>query len=237
MTKIPSLLAAGLALPLLLSACNHDDDNGMGDKQALSYRITLTNVSNNQPLSPVAAVLHTAGYSGWQTGSAATEELEMLAEGGDTTAFVAAAEADSHVLETATGSGLIMPGAAEAVDLMAMVSDEDDIQLSLASMLVNTNDAFTGTTAHALGDLAVGESQRFYVHNYDAGTEANSETAATIPGPAGGGEGFNSARDDVDFVSIHGGVVSAHDGLATSALDESHRFNGPVAMVMVTRMQ
>lgn len=88
-----------------------------------------------------------------------------------------------------------------------------------------------------IGDLAVGESKTIYAHPYDAGTEENTETASTIPGPAGGGEGFNAQRLDRDFVSAHSGVVTSDDGLATSALDESHRFLAPVAKIVVTRTQ
>ena len=57
-----------------------------------------------------------------------------------------------------------------------------------------------------------------------------------IPGPAGGGEGFNANRDDeADRVSMHSGVVSQDDRLASSALTEQHRFDNPVARVRIER--
>ncbi len=65
-------------------------------------------------------------------------------------------------------------------------------------MLVNTNDAFTGMTAINISDLAIGDNITMLAVAYDAGTEGNSEVAETIPGSAGGGEGFNAARNDVD---------------------------------------
>ena len=104
-------------------------------------------------------------------------------------------------------------------------------------MLVNTNDAFTGVNAGPIGDLEVGESKTFLSQPWDAGTEGNIETAATIPGPAGGGEGYNMARDDQDFIAVHLWVVTEDDGLVTSVLDESHRFLGPVARFVLTRTQ
>ena len=65
----------------------------------------------------------------------------------------------------------------------------------------------------------------------------DDEAPGTIPGPADGGEGFNAARDDdADRVSMHGGVVSAMDGLITSVLTEQHRFDNPVVGVSVTRV-
>jgi hypothetical protein len=72
---------------------------------------------------------------------------------------------------------------------------------------------------------------------YDAGTEANTEAKGSMPGPADGGEGFNAARDDVNFVHIHPGVISQYDGLADSVLMPSHRFDNPVLAVTITRTE
>ena len=72
---------------------------------------------------------------------------------------------------------------------------------------------------------------------WDSGTELNDELAATIPGPAGGGEGFNTTRDDTDVVSFHPGVISQDDGLATSALSGNHRFLNPGARITITRTE
>ena len=72
---------------------------------------------------------------------------------------------------------------------------------------------------------------------WDSGTELNDELAATIPGPAGGGEGFNTTRDDNDVVSFHSGVISQDDGLTTSALSANHRFLNPGARITITRTE
>ena len=105
-------------------------------------------------------------------------------------------------------------------------------------MLVNTNDAITGVNDVLVGDMAVGDSVTLRAIAYDAGTEANTETAATIPGPAGGGEGFNAARDDIaDRVAMHPGIVGAEDGFATSNLTGQHKFDNPVALITIGRTQ
>ena len=71
---------------------------------------------------------------------------------------------------------------------------------------------------------------------YDAGTEANSESAGTVP--AQGGEGFNAVRDDSKgAVRLHSGVVSADDGLSTSSLKSINRFDNPTAKVVIKRIQ
>jgi hypothetical protein len=223
-----------IVLLALLSACNHDDDNKM-DSMA-TFEIKVANASNGQPLTPVAVVAHTSGYQPWQVGGAASAGLEMLAEGGDVTQFIAEADADASVEATVSSTnGPFGPGAAETVTIQ--VKPDNSLQISVAAMLANTNDAFTGLANISVGDLMMGDSISMMAHVYDAGTENNSETAATMPGPAAGGEGFNAARDDTDFVSIHAGVVSADDGLSTSALDESHRWLGSAAKISITRIQ
>lgn len=105
-------------------------------------------------------------------------------------------------------------------------------------MFVNTNDAFVGETGLSLKSLAVGESYEMSMNVWDSGTELNDELAETIPGPAGGGEGFNAARNDSsDVVAFHAGVVSQDDGLANSALSANHRFLNPGAKVTITRVE
>ncbi|TMO42448.1 efflux RND transporter periplasmic adaptor subunit [Pseudoalteromonas ruthenica] len=93
------------------------------------------------------------------------------------------------------GETPISPGHTDESTLS--VEDFADSKLTLATMLVNTNDAFTGVNAVDLTPLAAGQSISLYGHGYDAGTEANSELAQFIPGPAGMGEGFNAIRDEV----------------------------------------
>jgi hypothetical protein len=167
----------------------------------------------------------------------ASVALENLAESGDNSAVLA----ESIVLSGQGGAGLILPGMSEMVDISYTVSDENNAptMLSLATMLVNTNDAFTGINALAVNNLAVGESISLTTSSYDSGTEKNSELMATIPGPAGGGtgEGFNAERNDIDKVAMHSGIVSADDGLMVSALTQAHRFDNPTLAVMVTRTE
>ncbi|WP_455219182.1 spondin domain-containing protein [Kaarinaea lacus] len=222
------------ALLIILSACNHDDDDKM-DSMA-TFEIMVTNATNGQPLTPVAVVAHTSGYQPWVLGGSASLGLEMLAEGGDVTQFIADADADTSVEATVSSTnGPFGPGATETVTIQ--VKPSNNLQLSVAAMLANTNDAFTGLANIAIGDLTMGDSVSMMAHVFDAGTGSNSESAATMPGPAAGGEGFNMARDDVDFVSIHSGVVSTDDGLSTSALNESHRWLGAAAKIVITRTQ
>ncbi len=231
--KRKSFYLAGVPLLLttLLAGCFHANDTNT----VVSYQVTVTNLSEAQPLSPVAVILHRSGYHTWKIGTAASDSLEQLAEGGIPAALLAEASAHTSVTATAADNAAIPPGASSSIIIQSPL--HGDLALSLATMLVNTNDGFTGLDAEPLGTLSRQESRSILVAAYDAGTEANSETAATVPGPAAGGEGYNSARDDRNSVGGHPGVVSIDDGLGSSVLNASHRFDNPIARITITRLQ
>lgn len=229
--KDTSFIKFILALGILgLTACSSDDAS-----TDMMYSVKITNLTANQPITPVAVVLHQSAYQPWALGAASPVGLEKLAEGGDTTDFITTATANSAVLGTATGTGIILPGTSETIVVSGM--DSSSLNISLLGMLANTNDAFTGNSSIDIAGLAAGESMTVMTKVFDAGTEANTETTGSIPGPADMGIGYSATRDDiVDAISIHSGVISAADGLSTSVLDESHRWNGPGAEVTITRM-
>ena len=201
-----------------------------------SFDVTVSNLTNAQPLSPAAVIAHQDGYSLFSIGSPATVGLEEMAEGGDNAALIAEADADAAVTVTGSGAAPIGPAGSETVTIDMLESELPGLRLSVATMLVNTNDAFTGLNGMSVESMAVGDIVIVRGNSYDAGTEAETETAATIPGPAGGGEGFNAVRDDqADQVSMHSGVVSQDDGFATSDLTEQHRFDNPVVQIRIER--
>lgn len=229
-----NLYLAGVPLlaTTLLAGCLHNDDDS---NSVVSYEVTVTNLTEAQPLSPPALILHSRGYHIWQIGTAASDGLEQLAEGGTPDALLTEASAHPSVKAATADNAVILPGASSSVIIQSQQSS--DLALSMATMLVNTNDGFTGMKAEPLYTLAQRERRNLTVTAYDAGTEANSETASTVPGPAAGGKGYNSARDDSNSVGGHPGVISSDDGLSGSALNASHRFDNPVALITITRLR
>lgn len=239
--KAKTLLTV-LSATLLLSACDNDNDASLAppppaqEPSMARFNVLVENLTNSQPLSPIAVIAHQDGFSYFAVGSPASEGLEILAEGGDNTMFLDDANADAMVMTTGSGAAAIGPSGSEFIIVEVPESDLPGLQISVATMLVNTNDAFSGLNAIPVDGLVVGELMVRRTIAYDAGTEADTETAATIPGPAGGGEGFNAVRDDqADQVSMHSGVVSQDDGLASSDLTEQHRFDNPVASIRIVR--
>ena len=234
--KIKRLLLP-LAAGMVLTACGGSSNNGNAQTPepvppppTVEYQVTVSNLTNAQPLSPVTVVLHQQGNL-WQIGQPASAMLEALAESGDNSALLSS----QMVLAGAAHDGILPPG--EQVQVSVTTTDENAVMLSLATMLVNTNDGFSGLNAVMVHGLAVGDSLSFNAPVYDAGTEGNSEMPGTIPGPADGGEAFNAARDDVDYVALHPGVVGSDDGLTDSVLTSMHKFDNPAVKVTISRLQ
>jgi hypothetical protein len=56
--------AALLSSVMLLQGCNHDDD----DPELRTFQVSITNVTANQPMSPLAVVPHGVDYQGLMVG-------------------------------------------------------------------------------------------------------------------------------------------------------------------------
>ena len=229
-TKSKVTIATSLAF--LLTACGSDNDDPVvtPPPTEYSYSVTITNLTYAQPLSPLAVLLH-GDSKMWAVGDAASESLEKLAESGDSADLLA----EAAVLASASDTDVVLPGASSSVSIST--TDRMATHLTSATMLVNTNDAFSGLTGVDISSLSVDESKSWNLNVYDSGTEANDEAMGTIPGPADGGTGFDVARDDVDFVGYHSGVVSQDDGLTSSVLTQAHKFDNPASKIGITRTQ
>jgi hypothetical protein len=223
---------------VMLTGCN-DSNNNQGTEPVVqvpvpvvevSYQVTVTNLTYGQPFSPLGLVLHDRG-SMWNIGESVTPALEMLAESGDNTEFMA----QSQVLAMASNDQVLLPGSQTSITITT--TNDMARHFTLATMLVNTNDGFSGVTGLDLSAMAVAQSKTKMLGVYDAGTEMNSELAGTVPGPSDGGIGFDVQRDDVDYLAMHPGVVSSDDGLSTSVLKQQHRFDGPVLQLTLTRIK
>lgn len=242
---------------LLLVACSDSDSDGGSDPidntpadpstdpvvdQNAVFEVQVTNLTHAQPLSPVAIMLHRNGFNSFIDGEPSSLALELLAEGGNNADVLSEAQAAvQHVASASTDAPVPPQAISPVVSLTLPVESIDDLRLSVISMLVRTNDAFTGTNAANISGMDIGDTRTLTGPTWDSGTEANSESGATIPGPGFGGEGFNSARDDrLNVVRFHAGVVtsaSAESGLASSALGEEHRFLNPSSRIQITRVQ
>ena len=229
----------------LLAACGGSSNNApAASAPDAQFEVRFTNLTNAQPMSPVAVIMHSSGFNNFIDGEPASVAVEILAEGGNNAQVLSEAQAATatHIASAST-TGPVPPRSSTntPITLNVPAARLTDLRLSVMSMLVHTNDGFTGLNATDISGMAVGSSRSFVAPTWDAGTEADTELANTLPGPDFNGEGFNAARDDrINRVRFHNGAVtsaSVEFGLATSALLDRHRFLNPTSRITVTRIQ
>lgn len=184
-----TLTAAVLALSSTLVAA----------QDTAQYEITITNITPGQTFTPQLVVTHPNNYFMFRLGESASEELEILAEGGDTAPLTDAVA--NIATDVATIDGLLGPG--ETTSIIVNGIPQQGF-VSIAAMLIPTNDTFMA--ANHIRLPSSGAKMRM-VPAYDAGTEENDQSCQNMPGPRCGGEGYvgTPGEGDEGFVHIGNG--------------------------------
>ena len=223
--NIRHVLAAGAAVAATAAIVPAAVNAGQGEGPTSTYLITVENLTpaGSQPLSPVGTVIHANRTDVWSTGYPAGAAVAGVAEDANVPVFVDTYSQTPGVSSALVGgSAPIGPGASVSFEIEAGRGE----RLSLVSMLVNTNDAFTGLDAVHLSQPV----QVFEVGAYDAGTEINNEDPAFIPGPAGSGPGVRAPEGGV--ITPHEGIIGQPGGIDPALYD----WNDPVARITVERL-
>jgi hypothetical protein len=185
------------------------------------YEVTITNLTRGQVFSPPIVITHSKNFRLFTLGDTVSPELAALAEDGDTDLLTDAIADQPAVFDYAVAGGSVMPGNSVILEVKARGGFKF---ISVAGMLVSTNDAF----------LAV---QNIHIHSwgkvtaeakaYDAGSEANSEVCAYIPGPPCGNHVHDPAQSE-GYVHVHAGIHGIAD------LDPAdHDWRNPVAKITI----
>ena len=190
-----------------------------------NYEVTITNITKSQIFTPILAVTHDPGLSLFELGEAASSELATIAESGNIAPLREILDAASGwVQDTNTNGGLLFPGDSVTIGISGSKSLD---RLSFAGMLIPTNDSFVAINGLALPkDYSV-----TYAQAYDAGSEANDELCANIPGPYCG-DMDDSGDAGEGYVYIGNGIHGIGD-LDASTFD----WNNPVARVVIRRVK
>lgn len=193
------------------------------------FEVTITNLTYQQVFSPIVVASHRRGVRLFTPGEEASPELIAVAEDGAPGPLSDALADDPRVRDVQDSGGPLPPGQSVTVYVSARGARE----ISLASMLVNTNDAFValnGVTAPRRY-----QTLSFRMPAYDAGSEPNDELCDNIPGPACAGfaqEGLSPDAGGEDFVHIHRGIHGVGD------LDEAtYDWRNPVADIVIRRIR
>jgi len=204
------------------------------------YRITLTNISTAQPLSPPILATHSPRTMLITPGGTATESLRKLAEEVQNQDLMAEWRGDPDVHVVIAGDLPIRrvggdgPAGSSTSATFTIHGGAGDF-LTVAAMLGCTNDAFTGVISVPLPDGAAPVSLRSQI--WDAGTELNTETSLDLPDACGTQLGAQRFPEDGSGHEATSEPITNHRGLTLSGdLTDVSAWNGPVLEVRIERI-
>jgi spondin N len=212
---------------------------------AAEFDVEIHNPSRGLYYTPLLVAAHAPGVTLFESGTAASSELQAMAEGGDISPLEASLNSAGATLSANPASGLLAPGATTTTTLDTSAAPANT-QLSIVAMLLPTNDGFL-----ALNNLQIPTEPGTYVYNlnaYDAGTEANDELRGSgTPGEPGmpvpppldpvlGNGGSGAASSAEGYVHIHRGNLGDTNlsGGNSDIVSTLHRWLNPVTRVTVT---
>ncbi|MGH2723501.1 MAG: spondin domain-containing protein [Actinomycetota bacterium] len=212
------------------------------------YRVTIVNRTHGQPLSPPVVAIHRKGFSLFEVGSAASFGLKEIAENGNNGPMLQALASTPAVFKAKQGGDEPLvpegtPGSATFDDRVTFkISAPRSAKFaSFATMLVCTNDGFTGASRFRL-PAEIGDRTVVRTAGYDAGTEINTEDFADMVPPCQELIGVSSGEPGTgtsDPALAEGGVITHHPGIEGIAdlVPSVHGWNDPAARISVTRIR
>lgn len=236
-SNLIAVVTLSLALTFLLPEAAHSE----GGK---TYKITITNLTAGQPLTPPILVTHTGRTGIFEVGEAASEGIRQIAENGNGAPLLQALGEDTQVHDVVAGAAPLVPannpGATgfESSATFTITTHGRARFLSYASMLICTNDGFTGLDSVRLPNHKV----TVYAAAYDARTEMNTEDFADIVPPCQGLIGVSSDDPGTGMSNpllAEDGIVIPHAGIngGVDLFPEVHGWGDPVAKIEIERLR
>lgn len=207
-----TLGAALLAVSPLLGIMGGSASGASAQAAMQTYEVTVTNLTAKQVMSPPFLATHPASAHVWQMGQRASDGMRVVAEDGMNGPLAEMLKGLATDLSLATEP--LMPGKSITLFVKARSGDV----LSAASMLIQTNDGFTGLDNMSLSGAT---SDRDAVA-YDAGTEENTEKATDVPGPPFMGI-MRAPTNPPQPITMHPGIMAKAD------IGADFNWSGPVA--------
>ena len=200
-----TFLSALASSAVMLAALGASSPARANSERMVSYEVTVTNLTGKQQFTPLLLVTHRPELSLFSLGQPASPELTTLAEEGNVAPLRAVLQAHRHVSATVAGNSLLNPGNSVTFQIQGHPGRD---RLSLAAMLIPTNDAFVALDGVDLPHP--GRSVTLTAVAYDAGSEVNDELCSSIPGPmfveCGGSGGGAKVGGGEGFVHVHRGM-------------------------------
>ncbi|MGH2454161.1 MAG: spondin domain-containing protein [bacterium] len=210
----------------------------------IAYRVRLFNLTSGQPFSPPVAATHQPSIRMFRVGALASLELEAIAEDGNQIPMFNLFAGDSRVTQAVDVGRPLTPIGKTVGTFTPWVTFDinarPEDKLSLATMLICTNDGFLGLDAATLP--AVGRVV-YALNGYDSGTEDNTEQSLDIVDPCTGLgpailPGDPDGNDDAAVNTVPRLRIRHHPGiLGNGELTPGlHGWTDPVAVVVIDRL-
>ena len=240
-----TLAASALALMLMAPMDAYSDSKGSkGSKGSKTYKVTITNISAGQPLTPPILVTHSDDADIYEVGEYASAAVQAIAENGNGAPLMEALSSSPDVHEVVAGSAPLVPAnnpggtGFMAKDMFYISTKGDANLLSFISMLICTNDGFTALDSVKLPK----KSMTFYTAGYDARTEMNTEDFADMVPPCQGLIGVSSDDPGTgmsDPYLAEMGVIIPHPGIigGNDLVEGVHGWTDPVAKIEIERVR
>ena len=208
MRRLLVLAFAAIGLGGITTAAALADDPARERASTTRWRVTIENLTppgpgapGSQPLSPPLFVVHGAQTDLWSVGGIASHPIAAIAEDANNAVAEAAFARLRGVHDVFTGSGGPIPSGMSRTYTVRTRGGFD--RLSVVTMLVNTNDGFTGLDSFRLRGATLEQMA------YDAGSERNNERVAFIPGPCCNNPFVRAPEGKL--IRMHRGIAGAHD--------------------------
>jgi hypothetical protein len=215
--------------------------NGWGIAMSATYEVTIENLTSGQPLTPALLATHRHPVGMFTVGQPASFGLKEIAENGNLGPMMTRLEGDGHVSDVVLAFGASAPPVLPGETIVTSIStDRGAKYISWASMLICTNDGFTGIDSGRLPQK-VGDTVTLWTDGYDAGTEINTEDFVDIVPPCPVLTNVPSMDPGAGMSNpalAEGGVIRHHPGIQGGVdLDPSiHGWSDPVARVEIRRV-
>lgn len=213
--------------------------------------LKITNTSSAIYFAPLAVASHGFPNAMFEAGTPATPAIEAMAEFGNTAPLITDLTAAGAFAVTAENAvGALAPG--ESIFVGLVVGPSLDY-ISIAGMLVPTNDGFVGLNSYQVpldstGQITLG------MNGYDAGTEENNELRScpgqppfvgdplddpNVPGNPGLNDGVcgtgAQGSPESPLIHVHRGNLGDLDltGGVSDLDSRVHRWLNPIAKVTI----
>jgi len=193
-----------------------------------TYQVTISNLHPKQNLSPIVVITHNDDFELFVAGTKCSRELQMVAEGGDSSGFEKLESGKENlkmeILQVMVIEGeknqTISPGENVTFEI---VLDQCHPFFSLATKVMMTNAGFIALNSQYFSLMDFYKEIFLYV--WDAGTKKNDEKLSSIQ------RGFSQdTTGAVGFVSIHTGIHGVGD-----LKPQDWDWRNPFARVIISR--